>query len=182
MDRRLNILHYLNMSSIPTYALYGETEADARHDWLHWETIQVRSRQHDYRIDPHRHEQFFQLLHLTAGRADMELDGDVFTLRPETIAVVPAGVVHGYAFSADVRGLVVTLMQQDMEGLGLERPQAMVLRDDIAHITTILERLIGEARASDLAARGLDARQSTSRQDGRRRSGTTFGSSVPRLR
>jgi AraC family transcriptional activator of pobA len=145
MDRARNLLHYSNMNFVPTYALYGETQTEHRQDWLHWETIQARSRLHDYQIAPHRHEQFFQVLHLTDGRAEMVLDGDTHALLPESVAVVPAGVVHGYAFSADVRGMVVTLMERDLEGLGLARPGAMVIRHGCAEIAAALGRLAAEA-------------------------------------
>ena len=150
-------MHYLNMNLVPTYALYGEVESEYRQDWLHWETIQARSRLHDYRIAPHRHEQFFQVLHLTGGAAEMVLDGDRHALRPQSIAVVPAGVVHGYEFSADVEGLVVTLMQRDIEGLGLARPGAMVIRRGCGECAMALGRLIAEADrpgvAHDMAMR-----------------------------
>lgn len=145
MDRAGNLLHYLNMNFVPTYALYGETQSEHRQDWLHWETIQSRSRLHDYRIVPHRHDQFFQVLHLTAGRADMVLDGDSHVLLPESVAVVPAGTVHGYTFSADVRGLVVTMMERDLDGLGLPRPGAMIVRQGCAEIAAALGRLAAEA-------------------------------------
>ncbi|MHA6300050.1 helix-turn-helix domain-containing protein [Devosia sp. CAU 1758] len=140
-----NFLHYPNMNSVPTYALYGETESERQQDWLHWETIQARSRLHDYRIAPHRHEQFFQVLYLTAGRAEMTLDGDLHVLEPDSVAVLPAGTVHGYAFSTDVRGLVVTLMERDIEGLGLPRPDAMVIGGHCADIALALNRLTAEA-------------------------------------
>lgn len=145
MDRVRNLLHYPNMERIPTYALYGETDSDRRQDWLHWETIQARSRLHDYRIAPHRHEQFFQLLHLTAGQGEVTLDGDRFELPPESVVVVSAGTVHGYSFSTDVRGLVVTLMERDLEALGLPRPDPMVIRSNSRDIAMALERLTVEA-------------------------------------
>ncbi|WP_297107538.1 helix-turn-helix domain-containing protein [uncultured Devosia sp.] len=157
MDRARKLLHYLNMTSIPTYTLYGETDKDARQDWLHWETIQARSRLHDYRIAPHRHDQFFQVLHLSAGQAKMALDGDVHPLVPESVAVVPAGTVHGYAFSTDVRGLVVTLMERDLAGLGLPVPPAMVIDSGCGDIVAALARLTTEAdrpgAAHDVAMR-----------------------------
>lgn len=145
MDRARNLLHYPNMNFVPTYALYGEIDSNRQHDWLHWETIQSRSRLHDYRIAPHRHEQFFQVLHLSSGKAAMTLDGDSHTLLPDSVAVVPAGAVHGYAFSADVQGVVVTLMQRDLEGLGLPRPEAMVIRGDCRDIVLAVKRLTSEA-------------------------------------
>ncbi|MBJ3786101.1 helix-turn-helix domain-containing protein [Devosia sp. MSA67] len=133
------------MNFVPTYALYGETQSPHRQDWLHWETIQARSRLHDYRIAPHRHEQFFQVLYLTGGKAEMLLDGDQHVLLPDSVAVVPAGVVHGYAFSADVRGLVLTLMERDLDGLGLARPGAIVIRGQCGEIAVALGRLTAEA-------------------------------------
>lgn len=145
MDRVRNLLHYPNMERIPTYALYGETDSDRRQDWLHWETIQARSRLHDYRIAPHRHEQFFQLLHLTAGQGEVTLDGDLFELPPESVVVVPAGTVHGYSFSTDVRGLVVTLLERDLESLGLPRPDPMVILSNCHDIALALKRLTAEA-------------------------------------
>ncbi|WP_236020891.1 helix-turn-helix domain-containing protein [Devosia sediminis] len=145
MDRPGNLLHYPNMNFVPTYALYGETQSPHRQDWLHWETIQARSRLHDYRIAPHRHEQFFQVLYLTGGKAEMLLDGDQHVLLPDSVAVVPAGVVHGYAFSADVRGLVLTLMERDLDGLGLARPGAIVIRGQCGEIAVALGRLTAEA-------------------------------------
>lgn len=147
------LLHYPNMIGVPTYALYGETESDARQDWLHWETIQSRSRLHDYRIAPHRHDQFIQLLHLTGGTAEMMLDDETHALMPETVAVIPPGIVHGYAFSSDVRGVVTTLMANDLDGLGLPRPGAMIIRKGCADIAAALGRLLAEA---DRPGRGHD--------------------------
>ncbi|WP_244557520.1 helix-turn-helix domain-containing protein [Devosia lucknowensis] len=152
-------MHYLNMNIIPTYALYGETQGAYRQDWLHWETIQARSRLHDYRIAPHRHEQFFQVLHLTGGRADMVLDGHRHLLRPHSVAVVPAGIVHGYGFSPDVEGLVLTLMERDLDDLGIARPSAMVVQGHCDAIGTALARLTAEADrpgvGHDVAMRAL---------------------------
>lgn len=145
MDSQGKVLHYPNMNVVPTYALYGETYGAHRQDWLHWETIQARSRLHDYRIAPHRHEQFFQLLHLTGGSAELMLDGDLHDLSPPSIAVVPAGIVHGYRFSADVSGLVVTLMERDLNESGLPRPGPMVIDRDCPEIAAALTRLTAEA-------------------------------------
>lgn len=132
------------MSSIPSYALYGEAESDRQQDWLHWETIQARSRLHDYRIAPHRHEQFFQVLHLTGGRARVTIDGDVSELRPPAVVVLPALTVHGYWFSDDVEGIVVTLMEHDVRAAGLGDVSAAVLRDS-GETGEALDRLIAEA-------------------------------------
>ncbi|MHA6732146.1 helix-turn-helix domain-containing protein [Devosia sp. A369] len=129
------------MKAIPSYALYGEIES-ANQDWLHWETIQSRSRPHDYRIAPHRHEQFFQLLHLTGGRAKVSIDAQQQLVPAPAVVVVPALSVHAYEFSADVDGVVVTLMDRDMREAG--ELAAGVIAGDGA-VGEALARLIAEA-------------------------------------
>ena len=142
MDSGCIVLHYPNMAAIPTYALYGETEP--RHDWLHWETIQARSRAHGYRIGSHRHEQFLQVLWLKAGHGVAWLDGRRFALRPGAMALVPALTVHSYAFSPDVDGIVVTIVERDAAALGVDLPQAEVMAGTPATVSAI-EALLAEA-------------------------------------
>ncbi len=155
MDRPSNRLHYTNMKTIPTYALYGEQATSQ--DWLHWETIQSRSRLHDFRIAPHRHEHLFQLLHLTGGRARVTLDGVQSEVRPGGLVVVPALTVHGYEFSPDVEGIVVTLLERDMSLPEAAMGGAMVLVAETRPVLDALGRLIVEAdnpgRRHDLAMR-----------------------------
>lgn len=144
MDGGCIVLYYPNMD-IPIYGLYGEALSLTRHDWLHWETIQSRSRLHDYRIAPHRHEQFFQVLHLTGGFAELVLDGATYTLEPPAVAVVPALTVHGYGFSDDVDGVVVTMMEKDLAQPGLPLPEAMVIVSGTEAVAAALHDLIAEA-------------------------------------
>ena len=99
----------LSTSGIPTYALYGEASDDATAGWVHCESIQARSRLHNYKIEPHRHERLFQVLHLTGGQADILVDGRSTGLTAPSIVTLPPMVVHGYSFSPDVEGTVLTL-------------------------------------------------------------------------
>jgi AraC family transcriptional activator of pobA len=132
------------MNGVPTYALYGEADAGGREDWLHWETIQARSRQHGYRIAPHRHERFFQILSLTNGWGHVTLDGTGFDLRPPVVVVVPALTVHGFVFSNNVEGVVVTLLERDLPE-GIESPPAAVIGGNTSAIDFALDALVAEA-------------------------------------
>ena len=115
------------MKSIPVYVLYGEDGGQLANDWLHWETIQSRSRLHGYEIAPHRHERFFQILVLAGGSAHAILDGAEFDLATPAIVVVPALAVHGYRLSPDVDGIVLTLMERDVAELGFTFPNAFTV-------------------------------------------------------
>jgi AraC family transcriptional regulator, transcriptional activator of pobA len=144
MDSWRNCLHYPNMGGVPTYALYGEAVSDRQHDWLHWETIQSRSSLHRYLIAPHRHEQFFQILSLTGGRGQVTLDGVAIDLVPPAIVVVPPLTVHGYLFSQDVEGVIVTLMARDIAD-GLEGMAAGTITTGTGPVSHALDGLLAEA-------------------------------------
>ncbi|MBD2750143.1 helix-turn-helix domain-containing protein [Microvirga sp. BT688] len=98
-------------STIPSYALYGEVGNDHSAEWVHCEAIQTRSHLHNYRIQPHRHEQLFQILHLTGGTAEITIDGRSTELSGPFVIALPPMAVHGYTFSPDVSGTVVTLFE-----------------------------------------------------------------------
>lgn len=139
-----NRLHYRNMGAIPVYALYGEHHGQLDQDWLHWESIPARSRLHGFEIAPHRHEQLFQVLVLTRGRARAVLDGSEIDLTPTAAVVVPALTVHGYCFSPDVDGVVLTLKERDVHELDLAFPTAMVVAD-AGSLRAEVDGLIAEA-------------------------------------
>ncbi|MFD1254184.1 Arabinose operon regulatory protein [Devosia equisanguinis] len=143
MDSHVNRLHYPNMKMIPTYALYGEQ--DSTQDWLHWETIPARSRLHGFRIAPHRHEHLFQVLALTQGTARVTLDGAEFRLTPGALVVVPALVVHGYTFSEDVDGVVLTLFERDVRALDLGFAHPAIIRSGGGVVREAMARLVDEA-------------------------------------
>lgn len=149
MDMNGKILDYPCMVHIPSYALYGEQDEDRAGDWLHWETVQARSRLHGYRIAPHRHERLFQVLEFTHGHMTVTLDDVVHAPQAGAVVVVPAMTVHGYGFSQDVTGRVLTLRQRDVDAAGFEI-EAGVLAGTEA-VADAMTRLIAEADQPGLA-------------------------------
>ncbi len=129
------------MAAIPTFSLYGERNGAALGDWLHCESIPVRSRLHDWEIRPHRHPHFFQILYLSHGAGELVLEGGRARLSPATAVTVAPGAVHGFRFSEDVQGWVLTLAA-DRASAAIE---AADLRD--AFVRPSLARL-GEGEAA----------------------------------
>lgn len=157
MDAGRKGLDNPNMSehrdTIPVYALYGELSPYAFEDRLHWETLVSRSQLHDFRIVPHRHEQLFQLLHVTGGEAQVTLDGRSVTLTPPALVVVPALTVHGYAFSRDIEGVVLTLFERDVRAAlasapdcreALMEPEVFIGSNELNGFAENLDALIEE--------------------------------------
>ncbi|OYT85564.1 MAG: AraC family transcriptional regulator [Burkholderiales bacterium PBB6] len=103
--------------SLPSYLLYGEQGGAASSERLHVETISSRSRLHDWEIQPHRHDTFFQILYMAQGQAEARLDSQVCPLRGPCAVCVPALVAHGFRFDPGVEGHVVTVQERHLASL-----------------------------------------------------------------
>jgi AraC family transcriptional regulator, transcriptional activator of pobA len=101
------------MRIIPTYDLYGENRSDqssgAPEFLLHCEDIYERSRMHGWEIKPHRHRSYFQILHIRSGTAELSDGHSHHRLALPCLVMVPVGTVHGFRFSNDVEGFVLTI-------------------------------------------------------------------------
>ncbi|WP_207815862.1 helix-turn-helix domain-containing protein [Pseudomonas sp. BNK-6] len=97
------------LAAIPVFKLYGESLEWPTPDLLHCESISQRSREHQWEIKPHRHADLGQLLFVFRGQAELEVEGLRTLLNEPMIQVLPPLSVHGFRFSEDVEGYVVTL-------------------------------------------------------------------------
>lgn len=105
---------YSMVLSVPTYDLYGERSSGKPDFWMHCETIASRSSLHQWEIGLHRHDSFFQLLYIRNGSGDALLQGETLPFRPPCVAVVPPGISHGFRFSRDVDGMVITVVADQL--------------------------------------------------------------------
>ncbi|CAM4009724.1 HTH-type transcriptional activator RhaS [Pseudomonas reidholzensis] len=96
------------LSGVPLFQLYGENQAWPGTDLLHCESIPARSRLHHWEIKPHRHADLFQLLYVQRGQALVEIEGTRTEIGQAALQVVPPLTVHGFRFSADIQGHVLT--------------------------------------------------------------------------
>lgn len=94
--------------AVPTFALYGEA-SDPQLELLHIEQVKSRSRLYHWEIAPHLHQGLFQVLWLWKGSAEVALDEKHEGVNGPAAIVVPPGVIHGFRFSPESDGLVLTL-------------------------------------------------------------------------
>jgi len=97
-----------SLPGVPLFQLYGENQAWPGTDLLHCESIPARSRLHHWEIKPHQHAELFQLLYVQRGQAQVEIEGVRSVVDEAAIQVVPPLTVHGFRFSADIQGHVLT--------------------------------------------------------------------------
>ncbi|GAB3114012.1 helix-turn-helix domain-containing protein [Aestuariicella hydrocarbonica] len=96
-------------ADIPFFKLYGEEGNWVTPDLIHCETIAERSRLHHWEIKPHRHTDLAHLLYCQTGTAVASLDGTEQLLQTPCILLAAPMCVHGFRFSEDIEGYVLTL-------------------------------------------------------------------------
>lgn len=96
-------------TSVPVFKLYGETQHWPTPDLLHCESIPERSQLHDWRIRPHRHADLVHILFINQGSVELALEGTTHQLKGVVTIIVPAMAIHGFHFSPDVQGQIITL-------------------------------------------------------------------------
>lgn len=97
------------MHSIPTYALYGQFLDFVTPQYLHYETILDRSREHNWTIKPHKHQRLCQIFFFRSGNVKIKL-GDWEGTTDEPVAIfIPPPVVHMFEFPKNIDGSIVTL-------------------------------------------------------------------------
>jgi len=98
-----------NSSNIPFYGLYGERLASSDPGFVHIEDIAARSKGLDWVIKPHRHNRFFQILCITEGATEIQLQQESHPLRGCWVVTIPVGVIHGFRFLPNSKGFVLSI-------------------------------------------------------------------------
>lgn len=106
---------------VPTYELYGEKTGGKPDFWLHCETIPSRSSLHHWEIRPHRHDSFFQILYIDSGSGEAMFSSVWHPIEPQSVITVPPGLDHGFRFSRDIGGFVITVLSSHLKAFPGDR-------------------------------------------------------------
>lgn len=94
---------------IPHYYLFGEPPKETKFDFLHIENIYERSSPLLGEIKPHFHSNLNQIFIFEKGNGNIEIDGNINKFFAPTIVFIPNNIVHGFKFSNDIEGHVITI-------------------------------------------------------------------------
>jgi AraC family transcriptional regulator, transcriptional activator of pobA len=155
-------------ATIPRFFLYGEPPRDADEHFVHVETIADRSRLYEWRIRPHAHRDLHQLLLIFTGGGEMQAETQCHAFQAPALLIAPAGVVHGFAFTPETEGYVVTFADTLLRDLArdetaftrlFQTPACASLAADPAHtqeladtVPRLSRELVWKAPASNTAA------------------------------
>ncbi len=111
---------------VPRYSLYGD--AAATREWfVNVEPLGGRARARGWRIEPHTHPKFAQLLFVAAGAGEMTLDGDRLPFAAPCLLVVPPFRIHGFRYAEQADGVVLTIENNYLGDLLERAPDLRVI-------------------------------------------------------
>lgn len=101
----------MDHEAVPRFALYGEPAQETIAESIHIELIETRSRLHDWHIGRHTHDGLFQVLFLSEGSVAAQIDDALHHCSGPTVMTIHPSVEHGFDFSRDAQGFVLTVDQ-----------------------------------------------------------------------
>ncbi|NRG16672.1 helix-turn-helix domain-containing protein [Rhizobiales bacterium] len=107
-------------SKIPEYGLYGEPAGLGLPDVLHVESISARSGPRRWRISTHRHAALHQIFWIESGGGVISFSDMEKSLTSRTVINIPAGIVHGFRFTPQTEGAVITVPLEVFEPIRAE--------------------------------------------------------------
>lgn len=134
-------------TSIPHFALYGETVFTHKPEFVHIECIHERSERNGWLIKPHRHAHLFQVLFMFDGAAEVRLDTTRSSHKGCWLITMPPGVVHGFDFQPHTQGIVLSLA---IGMLGLDAGN---------QVLPLLEGTLSQPRIAKVAKNSQDYRE-----------------------
>ncbi|WP_288350863.1 helix-turn-helix domain-containing protein [uncultured Thalassospira sp.] len=123
----------------PDGAETSEQQPITEPEFFHLESIPERSRLHDLHIKPHRHTNLFQLLYITRGTAEISFDDQNLTMQAGQLITVPPGTVHGFKFSDDIDGWVISLTDHHLQEILAPAPKLLARLDQAICVDTNLD-------------------------------------------
>lgn len=89
--------------------MFGDQISVWPEQMVHLENIEERISSFNYEIPEHLHSDLTQLFFIEKGGGELLSDGQAFQFRSPCIVFVPNGILHGFKFSEDISGEVLTL-------------------------------------------------------------------------
>src|ERR1044072_7955731 len=119
---KVRFVERVEVAAVPRHHLYGES-GEASGDWfVNVEPLADRCRASNWRIEPHQHPRFCQIVFVRSGRGTMTVEADQQPFQSPCVLIVPVNIVHGFAYDIDTDGWVLTLAQPYLQQLLKQHP------------------------------------------------------------
>jgi AraC family transcriptional activator of pobA len=112
---------------IPIFFLYGEPRRQVGPRFLHLEPLEDRSRPSDWNIRAHAHANLHHVFFIKSGAGLMVADGETIRFDAPGLLLVPARTVHGFTYTPDAAGWVLTIADAYLAELAAREPDFAAL-------------------------------------------------------
>jgi AraC family transcriptional activator of pobA len=110
-------------SPVPQFLLYGE-RPEKREPWfVNIEHLADRSRDRGWRIEPHAHPDFGQVMFARSGRGVITLEDRNVPFESPFVLVLPTHCVHGFNYEVDTDGWVLTIEATYLKQINARLPE-----------------------------------------------------------
>jgi len=96
------------------FGLYGEAEV-LLPDFLHCESMEYRSKKHNWVIKQHLHANLFQFFLIERGKVTYKFEDEQHAVTGPVIVIIPENTLHGLVVSKNIKGMVLTLSTSFLE-------------------------------------------------------------------
>ncbi|GGE92843.1 AraC family transcriptional regulator [Sphingomonas prati] len=134
---------------VPSFYLYGEPHRAVAPDFIHVERLDARSRPSEWMIRPHAHADLVQIFFVDRGGGSMLAEGGTLPFTTPALLLVPGGVVHGFQWTRESTGAVVTLACACLDRLVARHP-------DLAAVFAQVRALQPDADIARTIRAGID--------------------------
>ncbi len=97
--------------------IYEETNVRPSSNYIFSELIETRSRNFDWVIKPHVHSNLFQIFLLATGEVQFQQSSQSQLLIAPCVMIIPAANLHGFSYSPDVTGRILSLSTSVIDGI-----------------------------------------------------------------
>jgi AraC family transcriptional activator of pobA len=104
-------------AAIPRFYLYGEPHRVADGRFVHVESLDDRSRPSEWTIRPHAHVDLSHVFHIAEGGGAMQAEQAMLSFEAPCLLLVPAGIVHGFSWTSESKGTVITVSSDYLKRL-----------------------------------------------------------------
>ena len=136
----------LDGATVPRYHLYGEPDASVGDWFVNVEPLAGRCQANNWKIDPHSHPHFGQIVFVRSGRGMMTVETDRRPFNSPCVLTVPVNTVHGFEYDIDTDGWVLTVAEPYLRNLLDRMPEL----HDVWSEPRILPLAVDDEATSDI--------------------------------
>jgi AraC family transcriptional regulator, transcriptional activator of pobA len=107
------------------FGLFGEEEI-LLPDFLHCESMEYRSKKHNWVIKQHLHANLFQLFFIEWGQVTYKFEDEQHLVAGPVMVIVPENMLHGLVVSKNIKGMVLTISTSFLETVFRSAPSALM--------------------------------------------------------